>query len=227
MRRPRRSATSTVTIGAAIVARRSGRGTWRLVAALLVAGIAAAGVTIYATRGREVAPAAVEVVAPRPTPPVRTTGTVKFLTEPKDTEITVEGQPVHRGSPWALELAAGVYQISIHRGGYKAWLTSLELSGNETQTLRVVLEPLAVVGAGDASAEATLILSTAPQGLEVVLDGAPLPQRTPLRVPVRPGPHTIVVRRDGAEVWRHELDAQPSVNYEFSPSMTPTTSRRR
>ena len=52
------------------------------------------------------------------------------------------GMPAHAGSPWTVELPAGIHQIEIHRAGYKAWLTSLELSARETQTLRVVLEPL-------------------------------------------------------------------------------------
>jgi len=222
-RRPRRTSTAAVTFGAAIVARQSTRKTWILVVALLIAGAAAAGAAIYVTRGRDKAP---ELTALQPKPaPVRTTGTVKFLTEPEDAEITVEGQPAHRGSPWSLELAAGVHQISIHRGGFKAWLTSLELSENETQTLRVVLEPLG--GGIAASAEATLILSTTPPGLEVVLDGTPLQQRTPLRMPLKPGPHTIVVRQNGADVWRHQLDAQPSANYEFSPSMAEDKQRER
>jgi serine/threonine protein kinase len=223
LRRSRRPVTASVTIGAAIAARRSGRKTWLVLAALLVVGGAAAGYALYASRGR--AKVAEEVAEPAPKPPVRTTGTVKFLTEPVDTEITVEGQPMHQGSPWALELPAGVHQISIHRSGYKAWLTSLELSGNETQTLRVVLEPL--TGAAASSSDATLILSTTPSGLEVVLDGAALAQRTPLRMPLKPGPHTIVVRQNGTEVWRQDLTAQPSANYEFSPSMAAEKQRER
>jgi hypothetical protein len=118
-----------------------------------------------------------------------------------------------------------VHQISIHRAGYKAWLTSLELSENETQTLRVVLESFGV--GAPPSADATLILSTTPQGLEVVLDGTLLQQRTPLRMPLKPGPHTIVVRQNGVEVWRHELNAQASADYEFSPSMTEAKQRER
>ncbi|MCG4704420.1 PEGA domain-containing protein, partial [Bacteroides intestinalis] len=70
--------------------------------------------------------------------------------------------------PWSGELEAGVYEVQIVRTGYKAWLTSLELSANETQTLRVVLEPLA---SETAVAEATLTLSSEPSGLEVVVDG--------------------------------------------------------
>jgi hypothetical protein len=149
---------------------------------------------------------------------------VKFQTTPLDAEITVQGHPMHQGSPWTIELPAGVHQIMIQRSGYKAWLTSIELSANETSTLRVALEPL---GGAAASSEATLTLTTTPPDLEVVLDGQLLEKRTPIKMPLKPGRHVIVVRKDGVEMWRQVIDAQPAVDYEFSPSMTEDKQRER
>lgn len=216
--RPARA--SNVTVGSAMVARQSGRRTWVLIAGLLVAGAAATGVTLYATRGNDTVP---DVDEPSPRPPGRTMGTVKFVTEPADADISIEGKPVKKGSPWSTELPAGIHQIQIHRDGYKAWLTSLELSAAETQTLRVVLEPLG----GTAVAEATLILSSTPTGLDVVLDGKLLDERTPIKMPIRPGPHVVVLRQDGVEVWRNELHAKANAEYEFSPSMSADKQRER
>jgi hypothetical protein len=219
--RARRPSSASVTIGAAIAARRRPRVPWLLILGLLAAASIGAAVFVYATRGGEKAP---DLVEEPPKVPARTTSTVKFVTVPPDAEIAVEGHSVHVGSPWAIDLPAGVHQITIQRSGYKAWLTSLELSANEPQTLRVVLEPL---GGAAAALEARLILSTTPEGLEVVLDGKLLPERTPLRMPIRPGRHVIVVRQDGDDVWRHEIDARASVDYEFTPSMTADKQRER
>ena len=83
---------------------------------------------------------------------------------------------MHNGPPWATNVPAGMHQIELHNPGYKSWLTSIELSANETQTLRVVLEPL---GKG-ATPLATLKLATTPPGLEVAIDGKQLAQRTPI-----------------------------------------------
>ncbi len=151
-----------------------------------------------------------------------TTGTVKFITEPPDAEIRIEGNEAHAGSPWASELAAGVHQIEIHHKGYKSWLTSLELSANETQTLRVVLEPLTTV-----VADATLTIATTPSGLEVVIDGHTQSQRTPFKTTLKVGPHKIAVRQDGADVWTQSLDAEASSDYEFNPSFTADKQRER
>jgi hypothetical protein len=47
-----------------------------------------------------------------------------------------------------------------------------------------------------AASNGTLVVETNPPGADVVVDGAPRGQ-TPLTLPLKPGPHTVVVRRDG------------------------------
>jgi serine/threonine protein kinase len=216
-----RASPASASIGSALLTRTTGR---RRAAAAVGALLALGGtaVAVLALRGAsdDARPALTEAHAPPP----RATGTVRFIIEPNDAQIRIEGHPPHRGSPWTVELPAGVHPVAIQHGGYKAWLTSIELSASETQTLRVVLEPLA--GAA-AAAEATLTLASTPDGLEVVLNGQALAQRTPLRMPIKPGSHTIVLRQGGREVWRQQLDAQPATNYEFTPSMTEAKQRER
>jgi cell wall-associated NlpC family hydrolase len=209
--------TRQVTIGAALVERNQSKRGYLLAGALLLVGGGAAMLAWYATRGP---PVAVE-----PAPPAaasREPGTVKFQTEPADAEIQV-GDRAHAGSPWQLELAPGVHQIEIRHAGYKAWLTSLELSPRETQTLRVVLEPLGTA----ATADATLVLSTTPSDLEVVVDGQVQQARTPLKLPLKPGTHAVVVRQNGVEVWKQMLNAASASTYEFNPSFTADKQRER
>jgi serine/threonine protein kinase len=167
----------------------------------------------------------VHVTAPAgPVAPTITTGAVKVVTEPADAVITIEGMPAHTGSPWTVDLPAGIHQIEIHHAGFKAWLTSVELSQGETQTLRVVLEPL---GAATPSTDATLTISTNPPGLEALLDGKPLAGPTPTKASVKVGPHTITVRQNGAEVWHQTFTAEASSDYEFNPSFTAAKQRER
>jgi serine/threonine protein kinase len=153
----------------------------------------------------------------------REPGTVKFVTEPADAEVRVEGQ-THTGSPWSLELAPGTHQIEIHRSGYKAWLTSLELAPRETSTLRVVLEPL---GKTPASSDATLSITTTPAGLEVILDGQKLAQLTPIKMPIKPGTHIVAVKKGGLEVWHQNVNAEAASDYAFNPSFVDAIPKRR
>ncbi len=57
--------------------------------------------------------------------------------------------------------------------------------------MRVVLEPMRAHDG--VRANATLVLTTVPSGLEAVLDGNALAQATPIRIALHPGPHVIAV----------------------------------
>ena len=210
---PRRTHAVPVTIGQAMVEREfKPRRMWPLLLGIGVAGAGALGVTLYVTRDRTVD------VAPGPNPkqPQRLVGTVKFVTEPADAEIRIEGLAAHVGSPWATELDAGTHQIEIHRDGFKAWLSSIDLSANETYTVRVALGPLGA----QAPAEAMLMLGASSPGLEALIDGKVVDVRTPIKMPIKAGPHAIVLRKDGVEVWRTAINAKAASDYTFDPSFT-------
>ncbi|MCW5808109.1 MAG: PEGA domain-containing protein, partial [Deltaproteobacteria bacterium] len=221
---PRPVRPSSITIGAAIVERQSVRHRgWLWLAALLVAAAGAAVAVVVVTRdGSATAPK--EKAPKEPPPPVaKETSTVKFMTEPADAEIAIEGKDAHRGSPWTIELAPGTYTVNIQREGFKARLMSIEVSAKETNYI-VPLEKLAV---GAAAADATLLLSSSPGNLDAYLDGKPLGQRTPLRLAIKPGPHTVVLRQNGVEVWRQYINAQANADYQFNPNVTEAQARER
>ncbi len=198
-------------IGAAMVEARSGsKRRWPFVlVTLAITGAAATGITVYATHNK---------VEPKAEPPAHMpvvgNATLKFMTEPADSEIKVDGTAL-AGGVTTIELSPGLHQIEIHHDNRKSWLTSIELSARELQTLRVVLEPL-----GITSGDATLMLSTDPEGLEAVIDGELATRHTPLKLPLKPGAHTVAVRKDGVEVWHQSVNAEPAVVYEFNPSFT-------
>ena len=198
--------------------------TW-LAVLIGVAVAGAAGTAFLVLTSKNSNDAGARVMTPSsPSEPVITTGTVKFVTEPADAVVTIEGMAPHTGAPWQIDLPAGIHQIEIHRQGFKSWLTSLELSARETQTLRVVLEPLS---AAAQTTEASLTISTTPAGLDALLDGQPLAGKTPVKTTVKTGAHTISVRQNGVEVWHQQFRAEASSDYEFSPSFTADKQRER
>ncbi len=216
---PRAKRPSDITVGAGLLERNRSKRGWIIAAVIALAGAGVAAI-VLATNRRE----GPDKPAPeKPMVQARATGTLKLITEPTDAEIKIEGQAPHAGSPWATELAAGTYQVEIHRTGYKAWLTSVELSAAENQTLRVVLEPLDKAEADSAS----LAISTTPAGLEVLIDGKPQASKTPLKATIKAGSHVIVVRQNGVEVWRQSLKAEANSDYEFNPSFTADKQRER
>ena len=97
-------------------------------------------------------------------------------------------------------------------------MTSLELAANDKHSLHIELRPLGT----SASGEATLSVATTPSGLEAELDGVMLPQHTPNQLPIKPGSRTIVLKKNGAEVWRQTVNAEASSDIEHNPSFTAT-----
>jgi len=51
--------------------------------------------------------------------------------------------------------------------------------------------------------------------------------RTPIKMPIKVGAHSIVLRDNGVDVWKQDLVAQPTVEYEYAPSMEPAKQRER
>ncbi len=148
--------------------------------------------------------------------------TLKFIVEPTDATIKIAGLELHQGTPWTIELEPGVVQIKISQPAFTSWETSIELSARETQTIRVVLSPAAA-----EDVLATVLVSSDPPGLTAVLDGHALPDRTPLKLKVEPGPHTLALMEGGQVVWSQTIDAEARTQYEFSPSMSDAKRRER
>ena len=183
-------------------------------AAIVVAAAAAAAVATLSAAPAVHSEPSDSTTSLAPPPRGKTPATLKFVLVPADAAITIGGKPVHAGSPWDINLEPGVHQIEIHRDGYKGWLTSIDLAIGETRPIRVALEPLAV-----PSDDATLTLSSTPPGLQIVIDGAPIAARTPARLALKIGSHTVVLRQNGADVWRTALEARSSAVYDYSPTV--------
>jgi hypothetical protein len=229
LREPRRSKPpSNIQIGQAMVERAKPRRTWLYVlGGIVLAGGTAAGVNVLLTQSNGGTAMADQQqptadIAATPAPAAKLTGTIKFVIEPADSEIKID-KDTHSGSPFTSELAAGIHQIEIRKAGYKSWLTSLELSQNEMQTLRVVLEPLAAT----PDSNATLTVATTPAGLDVFIDGKPFKDKTPIKTTLPVGSHTIAVKQNGVEVWKQTINAEASSDYEFNPSFTDDKKRER
>ncbi|HSD85912.1 MAG TPA: protein kinase [Kofleriaceae bacterium] len=225
-REHRRSSNPPASISASSLptAPKTSRAWILIVAGIVLAAGTAVAVTLAVSGGnKDTAPPPAEPsrTTPGVATPTRSTGTVKFVTEPPDAEIRIGDKVTHAGSPFASELEAGIHQIEIRKSGYKSWLTSIELSANEVQTLRVVLEPL------NNSADATLMVSTTPAGLDVIVDGHLLAQKSPIKTNLKVGQHTIAVKQNGVEVWHQNVNAEAASDYEFNPSFTADKLRER
>ena len=208
------------SFGAGIVAQKGSGARNAAIAVLLVGALGAA---LYVSMGRG-GGASAKAASPQDTaaaaPAEKQLGKLKFIVEPKDATVRIAGVEPHQGSDWTVELEAGVFQVEIARDGYKSWVTQIELSANEMQTVRVVLEP-----GGDASM-ATLVIDSSPQGMTVLVDGHEV-GKTPFTTEVPPGGHTVAVRESGEVKWKEWFQAVANTKYEFRPDMSELKQRER
>jgi len=234
--RPKRpSVNRAVSIGDAIVARESVRSrAWLwIVVFVIVGGGAAAFVLVSESKPETVSDVTrpmVETAKLEQTPVEKTPprGTLKFIVEPADVSIRIVGVAQHEGSPWSIDLAPGAHKIELRRAGFKPRVTAIELSSNETQTLLINLEKAPRrVGRGLGGLSSTLILDSDPQGLEVMIDGRVVSERTPMTRVIPAGPHDIGIRKNGIVLWRQHLIAEADADHEFRPVFTEQKVRER
>ncbi len=148
-----------------------------------------AGAVLLALAGGVVA-----FVALRPGPepaavapsPVVTTAVLKFAVEPADAVIDVQGHGRHEGAVRLEVEAPATYHVEIKRDGYKSYVAEIELEPSELRTMQVALQ-------AGGSNQASLVVRSTPSEQQVLLDGAPLAQRTPVNLEVPPGAHLLTI----------------------------------
>jgi serine/threonine protein kinase len=184
-------------------------------AIIAVAALAVIGGGVFIAVGR--GSSKPEIAAPT----VAKTGTIKIVMEPPDSTIRIAGMEPHTGSPFQIDFEPGQIQVQIQHAGFKSYVTTVDLSAGETQTIRAMLEQ------GSATHSSTLSVESNPPGLVAVLDGNELPTKTPLKMEVGAGQHSVVLKQNGAEVWRQEFMAEADATYDYKPILTEEKKRER
>ncbi|MCE9573882.1 MAG: protein kinase [Deltaproteobacteria bacterium] len=201
------------SFGAGIIGPKKSNAARNAIAAVAVLAAIGGGVFLAVGRGSSKTEA--------PAPVAAKTGTLKIVMEPADSTIRIAGMEPHTGSPYSVDFDPGQIQVQITHAGFKSYVTTIDLSAGETQTIRALLEQ------GSATHSSTLSVESNPPGLVAILDGNELPGKTPLKMEVGAGPHTVVLKQNGAEVWRQEFLAEADATYDYKPILTEEKKRER
>lgn len=136
---------------------------------------------------------------------------IAVSSRPAGAEVSIAGQPQGK-TPATLELGAGAVELEFRLPGYKPRRLPVQVVANQPQTLpEVLLE----------SADATVQLSSTPDGASVTVDGA-FRGRTPLALSLTPGtPHALVLSRDGHENAEARLTLAAEERKSLALKLTP------
>jgi serine/threonine protein kinase len=125
-----------------------------------------------------------------------------LTSKPAGADVFINGAKQSGQTPVTLPLAPGSYNLVLRMPGYDAYATSVQVKDNvQTQLLDVPLREKSTVKIAWAQVETT------PKGAEIFVDGTTTGQKTPARVQVPAGLHTIMVKLDGYQQMRRTFQA--------------------
>ena len=147
--------------------------------------------------------------SPAPTP---TTAVLKIVTTPAGATVELDGKALDGETPTSVEkLDPGDHSVVITKSGYRTDKRTTTLEAGKQRLLAVVLTR--------AVATATIDVSSTPPGADIEVDGKPAPQPTPAQVPVSPGTHVVVVRKQGFQPAEANVNLQAGEKYKFAPDL--------
>ncbi len=113
---------------------------------------------------------------------------VMVVSTPPGATATLDGRPdAACSTPCALDAAPGRHTIAITLPGYQIEHRDVTVGSSEVDLPLVALR----------APSGTLMLTTAPDGATVSLNGRRLPQTTPAQIPLEPGNYKITVEKNG------------------------------
>lgn len=127
----------------------------------------------------------------RPTPPVQPYGPlqdVRIDSAPPGAHAVLDGNTgLSCETPCVLHARPGIHHVNLSLPGYR----------NEYRELHVQTSTLEMATVQLQQATGTLMLSSAPSGAAVFLNGTRLQQVTPTEITLKPGTYTLLIEKDG------------------------------
>ena len=115
------------------------------------------------------------------------TGELRVTTMPAGATVTVDGSEQPQQTPAVLKLSPGEHTVVVSLDGYRPETRHPDITEGQRTPITVPLTP--TVG--------FLLISSSPQGAEILIDDKPTGSVTPARVKAAPGQHTFAVRKSG------------------------------
>ena len=133
------------------------------------------------------APPAVQ--APEPPPAPRASSfAVLVTTNPPGAAVVLDGQPdTECKAPCSLRAAPGRHSVSLSLPGYQVERREVDVTGAPQELPLISLRP----------AGGTLMISSAPEGATILVNGRAVGQKTPAQVSLAPGTYAVTLEKDG------------------------------
>ena len=136
---------------------------------------------------------------------------ITIPSEPSGARVLVDETPVGV-TPGPVEIMAGSHELQLQLPGHKPWRSHLEVRANQSRTLETAVLELA---------GATVILTSKPEGAEVMVDGTYRGQ-TPLTLDLEPDLlHPIRVSKAGYRPKTESVELASGATREIALTLSP------
>ncbi|MBI4818948.1 MAG: PEGA domain-containing protein [Deltaproteobacteria bacterium] len=126
-------------------------------------------------------------------------GKISLEVAPEDAELKLDGKVVSMKSPFMVELPPGVYEFSASREGYSP--------ARKTVTIQEGVSLVESISLERRIANASLLVRSKPEGLEIWIDGKRTGDRSPSTLTgLFPGKHHVELQADGDTLHGSEID---------------------
>jgi hypothetical protein len=138
-------------------------------------------------------------------------GQIQVDSNPEGAQIQVDGRSDPSWiTPFNLTgFAPGKHLVSASKTGYSAEIRSVDVSSGSKSFVVLQLSPV----------NAVLVVSSTPEGADIVVDGRTTGRVTPTQFAVEKGSHTVVLRKQGYLEEITTADLGPGQNFRFAPAL--------
>ncbi len=125
---------------------------------------------------------------------------------PQQARIFLNGQLLPDATPTTLRLDPGTYDIVLRKPGFEPYSKQVLIKSNEPPT-QLDIELVPGSGGSGAAGEGAggILVATTPPGAQILVDGFSVRQRTPARLSLPPGEHTLTFALKGFTVARRTI----------------------
>ena len=127
----------------------------------------------------------------RPAPRAAALQSVTIVSSPAEATATLDGRPdMECATPCSINAPPGRHTLSVVKPGYQIEHRQVDVGNSSLELPPITMHSIA----------GTLLVTSAPPGANILVNGKRLPQTTPSQISLAPGPYTITVEKEGKQI---------------------------
>jgi diacylglycerol kinase family enzyme len=126
------------------------------------------------------------------------TGSISIKSEPANARIFLDGKEAGTTPDTLRAVAPGRHEVEVRKDRYEVWRECVDVKIGEENTLTSVLQ----IKTG------SIMIDSEPSNAKIYLDGKEVGTTPETVADLKPGKHTLEIKKDRYEVWRESVETE-------------------